>query len=106
MKTSSFLQRKNPINPLPRNDFLKFPTNRLSPLFLFFLPHFVVTKERVEIQKCEFFIKFAACEQNGAVKSPNFPNFSGSQIAPFWWKKHKQIPWSSVVCQYMHQTSS
>lgn len=84
MKTSSFLPRKNPINPLPRNDFLKFPTNRLSPLFLFFLPHFVVTKERVEIQKCEFFIKFAACEQNGTVKSPNFPNFSGCQIAPFW----------------------
>lgn len=106
MKTSSFLPRKNSVNPLPRNDFLKFPTNRLSPLFLFFLPHFVVTKERVEIQKCEFFIKFAACEQNGTVKSPNFPNFSGCQIAPFWWKKHKQIPWSSVVCQYMHQTSS
>ena len=59
MKTNPFLPRKNSVNPLPRNDFLKFPTNRLSPLFLFFLPHFVVTKWNCKIPKLPQFFRLS-----------------------------------------------
>lgn len=99
MKTSSFLQRKNPINPLPRNDFLKFPTNRLSPLFLFFLPHFVVTKERVEIQKCEFLLNLRLWAKWNS-KIPKLPQFFRLSNRSILWentnKYHGRLLFASI----------